>query len=284
MGCIAPRSSAEETTIESRSVATGFERHSVDEIVGAIRSHSTAKLILPAQFEAIKKVLKLNAEEKDQAVLTEFYKRFVTPNTEAREQIEAVHSRVNLAQLDKTALLEEERLLAAAILLSNGSSRDKALALYRLFDEGFSNALTEYVLTDLLRTIFKLASEDLITLAKLTEGDEVKKYISKTQQNFEKAVVQALALFKKEALTPEVFATTLIAYKNGQLTSPSGLREFMADQAPKPQADKLVAGPGGKATSAGEKPDKPVASEEDAKAKEAKAADAPHEEAKNPSA
>jgi len=285
MGCVANRSSAEEVTIESKSVLTGFERHSVDAVVGAIRSHSTAKLILPAQFQAIKKALKLNAEEKDQAVLQEFYKKFITANSQAREQIEAVHSRVSVEHLDSAALLEEEKLLAAAILLSTGAPRDKALALYRLYDEGFSNALTQPVLTELLRTIFELASEDLIALAKLTETDEVKKYITKAQQNYEKGIAAALALFHKDPpLTPEAFATTLIGYKNGQLTLPSGLRMFLVDQTPKPAGDKLVGVAGEKVTAAGEKLAVAVGEKLGKASPKEEAKAAPHEEAKKPSA
>lgn len=242
MGCAGTRTSAEESTLESRSVSTGIERHSVAEVVGTIRSHSTAGFILPAQLNAIKRALRLNEEEKDKATLQEFYKRFVTVRTDARQQIEAVHPRMDLAQLDNAELIEEEKFLSAAILLSNGPIREKALALYRVYDEGFSNALSETSLTELLRSIFKLASEDFLVLAKLDESEEVKKqlkkvkkYVSKAQSNYDKAVTAALALFKKEALTADAFASTLTAYKNGQLTSPDGLRTFMVEQTPKPE-------------------------------------------------
>ena len=240
MGCASTRAYVEEGIITTNTVEVGFEKHSVERVVSAIRTHSTAKHITHSQFEALKKVLALNATDT-----VEFYKAFQSQEPGISQLVKSVAPHISDEQVAKGPLLHEEPLIALGILLSTGTPRDKALAFYRLFDEGFGNSLSESTLNEMFSLLFTLAIERLPILQKHGVTEDIKKYLAKAQQNKAKAVALAIALVKrKEApgVGPEEFANNIVNHKNGLLTSASGLREFAADQAPKPKPQDPAAG------------------------------------------
>jgi len=233
MGCANTRNHAEERTIEAESVKTGFENHSAAAIANIIRTHSTAKFILSAHFSAIKRELRLNAKPEDQELLNALYARLSSTESGDRACVLAAYPRITEAELVKETLIREEELTVLAVLLSCSSPKDKAVALFRAFDDGLGGTLTESTVNELFRVAFKEALDDLPLLQRHV-GDDVKKHLEKAQLNRSKglaaAVSAAFAGKKTAAVTVKDFSDAVANHLEGQLTTAGGLRSFAVDQ------------------------------------------------------
>jgi len=253
MGCASSRGSLEETTIETQSVKTGFEVHTTEAVVRTIRTHSTAKFILPAHFNAIKKELSLNDLPDNLQLLKAFYEKISSTEESDRAQLLAAYPRLSQAELGEGGLIREEELTVLAILLSRGPAKVKAAALFNAFDDGMGGNLTEPAINELFKVAFELALSHLPMLYK-KPSEEVKKYLEKGQQNYTKAITAAVALVvtdkKAPAVAQKTFVKALGKQTKANLTSVAGLREFAADQTPK----ELKSAEKSKAPEAAEKP------------------------------
>lgn len=231
MGCANTRTRAEERTIEAESVKTGFENHSAAAVASVLRSHSTAKFILSAHFNAIKRELRLNERPEDQELLNALYARLSSTDASDRTRILAAFPRLSEAELVKETLIREEELTVLAVLLSNSSPREKAIALFRVFDDGLGGQLTESTVKELFRVAFKLALSDLQVLMR-KKDENVVKYLDKGNQNYTKGVAAAavVALADKKVVAVKDFADALASHSEGKLTSAEGLRGFAVDQ------------------------------------------------------
>lgn len=290
MGCASSRSCLEETTIQAQSIKTGFEVHTTEAVVRSIRAHSTAKFIIPAHFNAIKKELSLNDWPENQQLLKAFYARISSTEESDRSQLLAAYPRLSQAELGDGALIREEELTVLAILLSRSPAKEKAVALFNVFDDGLGGNLTEPAINELFKVAFELALSHLPKLYK-KPTEEVDKYLEKAQQNYTKAIAAAVALVVTDKKAPAVALKTFVKavgkQKKADLTSATGLREYAVNQTPKEAkpADKDKAKKSkAKESKEGEKPaDAPNAPVEapNAPVEASKApAEAPKEEAK----
>ncbi len=227
MGCASPRSPAEEKTIQTESVLTGFEAVTASAAAHVIRSHSTAKFILSTHFKAIKRELNLNKKPEDQEILKALYDRLSSTEESDRSRVLAAYPRLSQEDLSNETLIHEEQLTVLAALLSRSSPREKAFAIFRAFDDGLGNRLTEPTANEMFRVAFKLALEDLPLLQKHA-SDEVNKYLEKGKRNYIKAITEAVAVAianRKNASATE-FANAVSKHLEGKLTSAAGLREL----------------------------------------------------------
>ena len=244
MGCGSGRLSREEALLAESTVLSGFEKQPVETVVSVIRTHHSAKLILKTQLQAIKKKLSLNTGESDRHLLDQFYARFACFEPNLKDRIQAVSPNIPQDQVGHGPFHREDWLLVCGILLSAGSAMDKAAALYFSFDEGFHNAMTQKTAEELLTLMFRVAVQDAPLLSRNREVADVQKYLAKAQRNAQRAVRAGSTLVMQSAPTTSIeeFVTRLTSYKDGLLTSVSGLRSFAVEQARQGKQRHLSAG------------------------------------------
>lgn len=239
MGCANTRACQEEATIETHSTKTGFEAHTAEGAVAIIRSYSTAKFILPAQFKAISTDLNLNSKETDKEQLNTFYEKLTSSDPNDVARVKAAYPRLSGADMTGFKLIHEEQLVILAVLLSRSSPKDKATTLFKEFDDNLTGVLSEATVKEMFKLAFKIALEDLPLLYQ-HPGDDVKKYITKGVEGVSKAITEVWTLMGTESAAPGVkrdkFVKALVNKKEGILLSAAGLREFAVGPAePEPK-------------------------------------------------
>lgn len=232
MGCGSSRLSPEELSLTKDCILTGFEQHPVSTVVSAIRSHSTAGLLIRSQLQAVQTLLKLNSVDAEREKLEQFYARLTYFESGLKARVLAVAPEIPTEAIGNGPLHRQDWLLAAAVLLSTGSALSKAAALYFAFDEGFLNAMPSRTAEELVALLLRIAVQDLPLLCRSAETEEVQKYLARLRRNVKRAVPALLALVMQGAptLTMEEFAVRLTSFKPSDLTTPTGLRAFAAAQ------------------------------------------------------
>lgn len=234
MGCTTTRIHPEESTIENQRIKTGFEEHTAKSAVLAIRAHSTARLILSRHFYAIKKELNLNNKQDDHKLLEAFYAKLSTNQESDRNRVLSAYPRISQEDLNKKAMTREDDLTILAILLSRSSAKDKANALYDVFDDGLAGSLTKLAINEIFKVAFRLAIVDLPMLNK-SKPDDIRLYFEKASQNYDLALAAAVNVVVPDQSTQTVakkdFVQAVTHCKEADLTAVAGLRGFAVNLA-----------------------------------------------------
>ena len=232
MGCANSRTYPEEVSIETHSIKTGFEPHTVKAAASTIRAHSTARFILNSHFRAISRELSLNAKPSDQPALKAFYDKLASSEQKDIEKVKTAYVRLSDADLTQDTLIREEELVVLAILLTRSSAYEKAIWLFQEFDDGCTDSLSSETIHHMFEIVFKVALDDLPSLMK-NQGSDVKQYLAKGELYIQKAIEKILEVVISDksagTVSKEKFGRALAEFKGGVLLTAGGLREFAVD-------------------------------------------------------
>lgn len=197
MGCIGTRFGAAEDNLVGKMKNVGFQIQSPDEIIETVRRYALdpSDNINPNQLSLIQEKLALKREGKE---VQTFYA--------------------------KTTRMQS--LLLAGVLLSLGSPKEKAAALYEIRDEAATNALTKAEVTELVKAVYDICLDVLPVLAPLDEDDN--KYLAKVRGNLDGAIeaYREIAMGKAEKVDKATFAANIENHDQGRLSDPAGIRDF----------------------------------------------------------
>lgn len=202
MGCAQSRYSAIEASLNSKSLKTGFESCSTDAVVGTIRRYAQDPQgrVNANQLALIKNSLGLDTSNKD---LQAFYSSVTTV----------------------------EKLLIAGVLLSEGSARDKATALFEVQDQSVQGKLTRDEVKELVTLVLTVILDSLSLLFRPNEPEEIYLSGAKTAKADGVRLLQAVLLgAEAEIVTKATLVENWSKYDEGKLLEPSGLREFLTMQ------------------------------------------------------
>lgn len=226
MGCGGVRFSPLEQHISKFSVITGFERHSPAHIIEVIKERSTAELVLSTQFAAIKTKLELKEGE---TALEKFYERKWRQEGGDRERLVQGNERLEGGIGVKVTVMAVEELAVAGVLLSKGTAKERAAALFDLFDATFSGTLPTKSIRALLKSLFFAAIQDLPLLVPMEQiSDDMPKYFEKCQKGVPEAIhsIGALIMEQRDQVSKTQFEDRLLGYSHGALLTASGVREY----------------------------------------------------------
>lgn len=202
MGCASSRFSPIEDALFAKSLKTGFEAVSTDEAVGTIRRYALdiSGKVNPSQLSLIKSALHL---DQVTAGLSPFY----------------------------ASVTETDRLVVAAVLLSNGNAPSKAAALFEVQDRSVAGKLINSEVTDLLTLVFSVVL-DCLPLLVASPTEEENAYIGKSREDQANGVrlLKAVLLgVDADMVDRETFVNHWAQYDSGKLLEPAGLRHFIIE-------------------------------------------------------
>ena len=203
MGCARSRPDSQETLLESKFVLTGFEAHSTNYTVSGILRYSRLSVPLTVNvLKAIRRHLGLHSHQPS-------------------EQLEQFYSDAFLGKSPRT-------LLVAGVLLSKGSSKTKAKALFEVYDSEAEGTLKASGVQELAHEMMNLAAKGLQVLytdlssADLQYFTEIQKNIVKGSQQVSKGL-----LCSSLAVSKTTFIERLSAMQSGSLLQTYGLRHLL---------------------------------------------------------
>jgi hypothetical protein len=197
-----------ENHLESKAISTGFEVHSTSHVVSTILRYS--RLPAPLTTNVLKAIrTHLNLKSPESAM-----------------QIEQLYTE---SFLGKYPIV----LLVAGILLSKGSDRTKASALYEAYETEAKGTIKASTVQEMLQEMFELAIIDLKVLYTDVGKDEFT-YFEKIKQNIPTGSQKAChALLENSISLPKVtFIEHLTTLKHGSLLHVYGLRQYVHDLSP----------------------------------------------------
>ena len=228
MGCYSSRLCLEESLLLSNSTQTGFEPHHIQHSISVIHCYSITKIVLKTQFAAIERTLNLNTNPTSQPILHAFYRRLSIQIADPKHKILSAQPHLSAEYVNTEFALSEKELLVAVVLLGSGSVTDKANALFHVFDESRVSLVDGEEIKEMLGLMFRLAIEDLPVLSSQRNDEEVKRYLDKARNCSEAAVKVAFAVLmeNQNQLSLDTFSHRMEKFRDGELTSPEGLRTF----------------------------------------------------------
>lgn len=203
MGCTEDRPSDIEAHLESKAISTGFEVHSTGFVVSTILRYSRLPAPLTSKvFKAIRSDLSLKTAKSS-------------------IQIDQLYTESFIGKYPTT-------LLVAGILLSKGSDRTKATALYEVYETEATGMIKASSVQEILQEMFEIAIIDLKVLYTDVGRDDLT-YFEEIKQNIPKASQEVCATLLERSLSiPKViFIERLTTLKHGSLLHVYGLRQYV---------------------------------------------------------
>jgi hypothetical protein len=202
MGCSSTRFSPTETSLLSKSLKTGLEACSTDHAVGTIRRYA---LDISGKVNSNQLLLIKAALDLDQT--TEALKPFYASVTET------------------------DRLIVAAVLLSEGTAQVKATALFEVLDRNMVGKLTNAEVTELLNLVVGVTLDSLPLLVSSPTEEETA-YLEKSRADKAHGVglLSSILLGRESNSSKEAIVKTWVEYENGKLLQPDGLRHYLSIQ------------------------------------------------------